>query len=165
MIRFWTVDGKKTQDIALLDKYVYAIAWSNDAELIGAGGSNNWVGVWRSDGFPGPTFSGHCDFVLSVAWRPCRHQLASCSRDSTVFLWDATTGLAEWSTLILNDDQSITFSPVGQIVHGDRELVDKELVYLVETDEGTIEMLKPSEFEERVKTAGAGEGVTTISEE
>ena len=52
--------------------------------------------------------------------------------------------------MLLDDGNSITFSPAGEILHGDPEVVEKELVYLVETPSGTLELLKPSEFQKRV---------------
>src|SRR5205807_2546033 len=39
------------------------------------------------------TLSGHPGYMLSVAWSPDGGQLASSSDDTTIRLWDTTTGL------------------------------------------------------------------------
>ena len=38
------------------------------------------------------TYSGHTDWVWSVAWSPVRERIASASADVTVQVWDATNG-------------------------------------------------------------------------
>lgn len=53
----------------------------------------------------------------------------------------------------LPDDKAVTFSPTGEILHGDPKVVEEELIYLVENEQGTIDMVSPAEFQERVKTA------------
>ena len=51
-----------------------------------------------------------------------------------------------WVGVLLTDEDSASFSPAGQRLHGDAEVVENELVYVVETDAGHLETLKPSEF-------------------
>jgi hypothetical protein len=68
-------------------------------------------------------------------------------------LWDAASAEPEWVAVLLKNDQSVTLSAAGQILHGDAEIIEKELVYFVETPTGTMELLRPSEFHERVARA------------
>jgi hypothetical protein len=49
----------------------------------------------------------------------------------------------------------VTFSPTGEILHGDPEVVEEELTCLVENDQGTIDMLAPAEFQQRIAPAEA----------
>ena len=65
-------------------------------------------------------------------------------------LTDTETGQTLWLAVLLDDENSITFSPAGEILHGDPDVIEKELIYLVETPSGTLELLEPSEFQERV---------------
>jgi hypothetical protein len=39
----------------------------------------------------------------------------------------------------------------SEILHGDPETVENELVYIIETDDGRIELLRHSEFEQKVE--------------
>jgi len=117
------------------------------------GCADDTVKLWEIDGRAGPVLKGHDDGVFSVAWSPDGQWLASGSWDSTMLLWDADSGEPEWVAVLLKDGQSVTLSSAGQILHGDAEIIEKELVYLVETPTGTMELLKPSEFQERVARA------------
>jgi hypothetical protein len=46
-----------------------------------------------------------------------------------------------WVALNLPDDKAVTSSPTGEILYGDPKVVEEELIYLVENDQGTIDML------------------------
>ena len=54
-----------------------------------AGGGLSWWLLKRRASF---TYTGHTDWVYDVAWSPDGTRLASCSKDKTVQIWDATTG-------------------------------------------------------------------------
>jgi hypothetical protein len=50
-----------------------------------------------------------------------------------VIVWDSENAEAKWVSLLLAGMEPVTFSPAGEILHGDPEVIEKELVYLVET--------------------------------
>jgi hypothetical protein len=84
--------------------------------------------------------------VPYVGWTPDGKWLISRSEDGTIRKWNAETGDPDWVILQVPGGRSITFSAAGEILHGDPDVVEQNLVYLVETDEARLEMLKPSEF-------------------
>jgi WD domain, G-beta repeat len=54
-----------------------------------AGGGLSWWLFKRRAFF---TYTGHTDWVYTVAWSPDGKRLASCSKDKTVQVWDASDG-------------------------------------------------------------------------
>ncbi|MGI5177645.1 eIF2A-related protein [Dactylosporangium sp. CA-152071] len=74
---------------------VNAVAWSPDGTRLATGG-NDGVRVWNAvTGEAQLHISGHTDWVRSVAWSPDGAHLASGGDDTTVRIWDATTGQAD----------------------------------------------------------------------
>jgi len=56
---------------------------------------------------------------------------------------------------MLPDGQSVTFSAAGELLHGEPEVVEEELTYLIEKPSGALDLLKPSEFLKRVAAVPA----------
>jgi hypothetical protein len=52
---------------------------------------------------------------------------------------------------LLGKDQSASFTAAGQTIHADPE-AENELVYLVEGDDGRIDLVPPSEFAKRISS-------------
>ncbi|TAL67629.1 MAG: choice-of-anchor D domain-containing protein, partial [Bacteroidetes bacterium] len=68
------------------------------------------------------TFTGHTNFVNSVAFSPDGTRLASCSSDKTIKLWDIISGTEIQTFPGQNSVSSIAFSPDGSMLasgHGD----------------------------------------------
>jgi hypothetical protein len=76
--------------------------------------------------------------------------LTARSGISGIQRWNATTGEPDWLAVCLTEDESVTVSAAGQILFGDPQTLERELVYLVERDNGRIESLKYSEFQKLV---------------
>ncbi len=81
-----------------------------------------------------------------MAWSPDSEWLISGSDDTTVRRWNATTGEPDWVAIQLPNDASATFSRAGQLLYGDKDVVEKDFVYLIEQDDGSLNLLKHSEF-------------------
>ncbi len=67
-------------------------------------------------------------------------------------VWKTKPGCPQRAIIVLSDGKSATFSTTGELLHGDPAAVEQEVRYLVEKPTGAMEILKPSEFQER--TAG-----------
>jgi len=132
---------------------VYAVAFSPDGQRVATGSLDGMVRIWRVDGSAGPVLGGHRRWLTSVDWSPNGKHLLSTDDAGMILSWNTETLDPEWVTQQLNDGQSATFTAAGQLKYGDPHVVEREFVYVVETEEGKLETLKPSEFISRVPEA------------
>ncbi|KAJ5461015.1 uncharacterized protein N7458_002567 [Penicillium daleae] len=86
------VDG---QCVSTLEEFcgpATPITWSPDGARL-ASPSNNAIKVWNpATGQCAASLEGHTGYVTSIAWSPEGSRLASGSIDTTIRLWDTTTG-------------------------------------------------------------------------
>ena len=141
-VHLWEPDG--TPGLILPGKA--PVAWSPDGRWL-ASGYQDVFRLWHADGTPGPVLEGNAFGPMSLSWTPDGTRLTLGSLANTILQWDIGKGEPEWVAVLLIDEKSVTFSPTGAILHGDREVIDKELIYLIQREPGKpMELLKPSEF-------------------
>jgi WD40 repeat protein len=81
------------------------------------------IKLLKGEVWPSP-FEGHVNDVLCVAYSPDGKQIASCSKDRTVRVWDVSTG--ERRTFTIDDGYitSVAFSPDGTQIAADDRLIN-----------------------------------------
>ena len=145
-LRLWNV--QTGEEVGSFDIDVYSLAFSPDGTCIAAGcEGSDIIGVdsynlrvinlesakmsahvipSASEGgtllkgeVPPSPFKGHVDDVKSVAYSPDGKQIASCSNDYTVRVWDVSTGESRTLKATINRIYCLAFSPDGtQIASG-----------------------------------------------
>jgi hypothetical protein len=152
--------------------YGYRVAWSPDGHRISGLGYERLL-VWTysepaghfsapiSVRLPRHTIS-HISHGSHQSWHPDSRKLVTAlAPERCIVSWDSFRLEPEWLSLLLVDGESITFSPEGEILDGDPEVVEEELIYLLERPDGEVELLKPSTFREGLecaKTTRTGSG-------
>jgi WD40 repeat protein len=100
----------------------YPVAFSSDGTLIASCGPGNDVQLWDGQTLrPKRVLTGHKDHVLSLAFSPTGHVLATGGRDGTVRLWNTDNG--NQFELAAPKDQSFedeSFTAVAFSPNGDR---------------------------------------------
>jgi len=72
---------------------VEAVIWLPDGRSVAACGDDNRVWIWKAaTGQLQRTYSGHTDWVISLACSPDGKYIASASFDQTVQVWEVATG-------------------------------------------------------------------------
>lgn len=154
---FWSPDGMVISDYmgqtALDGSRVAgnargAVAWRPD----GVEFLDSWYRLANHDEarlhLPGLDFHGNPSEC--VDWNSARALLAISDVHSEIRTLDATDLTPYWHAILLPDEHTVTFTGAGQILDGDRPIIDQYIRYYVETDDDRIETLTPTEFEKRI---------------
>jgi WD40 repeat protein len=143
----------KPQQFKLHDGWdVQSVAWRPDGELIASGGRDATIRLFQPDGKSVSVIRCPTGNVESVAWLPGGKSLAALS-GGTLQIWDAENASPVTSSVLLPDDRTLTFGPGGEVLQGDLAAAERDLVYLVEQPDGSLELLTPAEFSVRVQSA------------
>jgi WD40 repeat protein len=126
-------------NLLAVDVWGRVALWSADGELLGA--------IWDHRIQQLHYFNAAC------CWTHDGRHFLTAAYDGTIRYYQAGPVEPQWVAVNLPDDKAVTFSPTGEILHGDRKVVEEELIYLVENEQGTIDMLTPTDFQERVNAA------------
>ena len=147
----WLWQPDKTSGTQVYFDYAFlSLCWSPSGKSFAAGRPNcGNVHLYLANGTPGPMLTVPED-VRSVTWHPDERQLASGGFNGIICLSDTVTMQPKWVAVVLKDGKFVTFSAAGEVLYGEPEVVENELVYVVETPSGAMELLKPSEFQKRV---------------
>jgi hypothetical protein len=137
------------------------MAWHPDGTWL-ASACDKGMQFARATGQLGPSLTLPCRF-RALEWSPEGRYVVYGGAGGILGLFNFQTQEHEWLALLFDDDQALTLSCAGQLLHGDPEVLEKEIVYIIQrTPGGKLETLKPSEFQEHVSAvqaaANVGEG-------
>ena len=152
-IRIWSARGEPGPVLQGNEEGTWPVAWSPDGRRLASAGSENTLRLWGVDGTSGPVLGGLTGSVDSFAWSLDGLHVVSSGASGTIVSWDVDAAGPERVMLLFNDGASVELDAGGDVLHGDPEVIERELIYLIETPSGAVDVLKPSEFEERVAEA------------
>jgi WD40 repeat protein len=145
----WNLDGTSGPALKGLSNG-YSVDWSPDGKRLVTGSYDRTVRLWSDEGLPQSVLREHDCIVHSVDWSPTGSHFASAADDGTTIVWDVQTTEPLWVGVQLGERETATFSAAGQVLDGDPDVLEEHFVYLVENEDGQQELLKPSEFQERI---------------
>jgi WD40 repeat protein/serine/threonine protein kinase len=160
-VRFWnpmTMPGQAYGGHHNHSDSVLSVAWNPDGELVASTSHDTTVRLWNSNnGHEAAVLKGHAFAVGAVSWSPDGQRLASGGDGSTIRIWDSESGEAIRVLLLLPNGEAATFSTAGHLV-SHTPAAEKELVYVVETPEGQLELLSSAQFHEEAAIASGNSG-------
>ncbi|NQT11786.1 MAG: PD40 domain-containing protein, partial [Planctomycetes bacterium] len=150
--QLWNPDANP-DPTAVFTGACHATGWSSDGSAVAVGLWYNLIRVYDHRGELIKVLDWPGGGVDSLAWKPAGKHLACSDWRGFACVGNAESGEAEWGVLLPAPGRPVTFRASGEFIDADPELVESDLVYLVEKDDGRLEILKPSEFQARVLAA------------
>jgi WD40 repeat protein len=116
-LRLWDVANSECfRTFKGRNNWVKSVAWNPVLPIIATGNEDRTVRLWTLDG-ECRTLYGHTDLIFDVDFSQDGQTLASASADSTIRLWDVTTG--QCKKIIQGHISTVTgvaFSPDGKLL-------------------------------------------------
>lgn len=165
-VKLWSPDATEVVSIPAFIDAVMALDWRPDSQAIAAADWDTGADIFSTDGTLLVELPHHSAPCYGVSFSPDGSRIATCGWDGLVRVLNAEDGSIEGVALIVEDHENpidensqrfrhaaVTFNKAGQILHGDRALIERQFAYVVESADGRQRVLKPSEFFEQA--AGA----------
>jgi hypothetical protein len=128
------------------------VAWRPDSKKIySASSGNTLLTSWRlPDVLREHRIICRLGGFTAISHHPTRDLFTTAQYDATMIHWNGASMTPYSRIILLPNAPPVTITAAGQILHGDRKVVDEHLVYYYETDGGRIETVTPSEFEKLI---------------
>jgi len=144
LVQLWSADGKGRNLVRGWGFGFHSPHWNGAGTQFVTGGSDKAVYIFAPDGTLQSVMSGHHDTVSHTAWNPSSDLVVSAATDNTIRCWNASAGKPAWTAVCLRDHQTVTFNANGQLISGDANVAETELVFVHTTAAGTS-LSRPSE--------------------
>ncbi len=150
-VSIFGVDGLPAAEVARSGGERSAV-WSEDGQRFVTIGNNGIVRVRNRSGELLTTLKGHRGRVNAIAFDPATRRFITGGEDMLLRHWEFDKEVPSRLTAVLPGGTAATFNGSGQLLLADKA-VDDSLVYTIETAQGGLELLRPSEFHQRYKLA------------
>ncbi len=152
-IRVWPIPTGEPMILAGHDVTPFSLAWHPTEPWLYSSSYDGRVMKWDVTTGASRTFEMSNEQFIAVDCNRVGAVLTARGWNNSLYRLDPVTLAPVWSAVLLNDDAYATFSPAGELLHGDAEQVEKQLIYILDTADGRRELLKPAEFQQRVTDA------------
>lgn len=155
-VSIWSLNGERKGTMGIPN--LIDFAWSPDGRRMvcaAEDGQEFGLKMRNSDGMNERLLLSQQRPISALAWANNSRDLAFGTTDGTLFVWDIKANTEKWASFLLTDGTHVSFSPAGQILDGDEDVCDKQLVYVVQrTPDGPQELWTYRQFEDYVTKAG-----------
>ena len=152
-IRVWPIPTGEPKVLNGHDTPPHSLAWHPTEPWLYSASNDGRVMKWDVTTGTTRTFEMPNEEFIAVDCSRVGAVLTARGWNNSLYRLDPVTLAPVWSAVLLNDDAYATFSPAGELLHGDATQVEKQLIYILDTADGHRELLKPSEFQQRVAAA------------
>ncbi|MGL4462753.1 MAG: WD40 repeat domain-containing protein [Planctomycetia bacterium] len=135
----------------LLDGEGGNLSWSPDEKHVVFGAVGR-IYIVAADMSSNRHLPAHDGIVRCVDVNPNGRQIVSGGVDGTIRSFDFASGAPQWMMIPFADGTSATFSAAGQPLFTEGEAY-QHLAYVVEKENGALELLSPVQFLGRVRRA------------
>lgn len=156
--RLWHPDGTAGPVIPGFSAAVLRLDWRPDGRAFATASWDTSVKIWKTDGSLLHELPPHAAPCWGVSFSRDGKKLVSCGWDGMLRVMDIESGdmlaiavyVADTKTLDNAHNERrqspLSFNRAGQLLSGDRSILESRMVYLVEQPSGAMKILKPSEF-------------------
>lgn len=153
----WDIEGGRissTEPYPGSHLFSEALAWAGDSGTLFALRSDGRLVRLSEQGEILAEVPLHHSLPWKIAVHPEEDIALSCDETGSVIKWSTKTLDPEWVLVTMPEGESLQFSASGDLLRGDRELFEREFVYVIEDETGRRHLLTPSEFEHRRSLPG-----------
>ena len=151
----WKTDGTRITSRAVdTGALADAIDWSRDSKTLFALRGDGHLVQLGVDAEVRRDVPLHHSLPTAIAVHRDGHNALSADNGGTIIKWSTKTLEPEWVLVTMPEGESLQFSASGELLRGNHELFEREMVYVVEDETGRRHLLTPSEFEHRRSLPG-----------
>jgi WD40 repeat protein len=122
-------------------------SWSPDSQIFAGVTEGGGLALFRRDGKFLRYLTGVSGHSMIGEFAPDGSpRFAAVGHDHTLRVWNTNTGRQLFCGVQLSADQAAILNEHGDILFGDPAAVERELIYMVEYNDGRTAILSPSEF-------------------
>jgi WD40 repeat protein/tRNA A-37 threonylcarbamoyl transferase component Bud32/tetratricopeptide (TPR) repeat protein len=150
-VSLWDLAGKALARFAATSGVAQSVTWNPSGRRVAVSTSHHAVQIWSDAGELQESFTlPHGGRLGAVAWLDDGRVITG-GEDGVIRYWNVEAKQAAISTVVRSGQQWARFDAGGRMLEASSSLED--LVYSIEKPQGALELLRPSEFEQRIAAA------------
>jgi serine/threonine protein kinase/WD40 repeat protein len=121
-------------------------SWSPDGAIVYSAGLDGRCFAWQPESGEARPFELTHAIFTGVSADPTTGAVAVKTHAQEIHCLDPGSLTPRWSFAVLPDEAHATFSPGGELLHGDASMAEKHLAWIVDQEDGTRRILSRAEF-------------------
>ncbi len=135
-VRIWDERLQPVRALAGHALSVMSVNWSRDGKRLVSGGGDGALRLWDTDGKPLYELRPSSAVMHGVCFSLDGRTVAGVATDGRLSTMDVVTGRPGFVSEVFRDQRSLTFSSNGDVIDGDLQLQNSELIVLADLIDG-----------------------------